>query len=556
MSKEKRQFRMHPKLLLDVIQRQAGTLAKAILEGIMNAVDAAATQVTVTCDAETVTITDDGTGFKDRKAIEEFFETFGQPHEEAENKRFGTFRMGRGQLFAFGHNSWRTGTFSMVVDVAKNGSAYDLDSKLPVVAGCTIQIRLYKPLGIVSQREVEDDIARMVKWLSMPVIFNGKQLSKDPAEGKWDDEDEYAYYKFRESNSLDVYNLGVLAEPVYSSKTGCGGMVVSKQQLRLNFARNSVMSDCPIYAQIKRKLDSRAAKDRGKATLTSGQRDHAAKQFLGELITVKEMTGLALFTDVTGRHWKYDGMRNQAHKFRRKITVAPKGDQRGDVLQQQKLAFVLAQETLERFGCETYAEFDKKVMSKLQPSWQGPWAYTPLEEIAESIDDNCTLIPEKEWSSAEQATLATITAGVWDVYYANKDSVQLRTGPRRILLGDGPGTAWTDGVSYIAFTRKALAEFGTTIGGWVRIARVLLHELCHDEVTNGEHGHTPEFYEAFHNDEDTMAIFVTKAIATYPDQAERAGRRLTKEQLRQKEKTDKVTAAGVKPVVEASRRTA
>jgi hypothetical protein len=43
-------FKMHPKLLLDVIQRQAGTLSKAILEGVMNAVDAGATHGAITLD--------------------------------------------------------------------------------------------------------------------------------------------------------------------------------------------------------------------------------------------------------------------------------------------------------------------------------------------------------------------------------------------------------------------------------------------------------------------------------------------------------------------------
>jgi len=37
-----KQFGMHPKLLMDVIQRQAGTLEKAILEGTMNGIEAQA----------------------------------------------------------------------------------------------------------------------------------------------------------------------------------------------------------------------------------------------------------------------------------------------------------------------------------------------------------------------------------------------------------------------------------------------------------------------------------------------------------------------------------
>ena len=52
-------FRIHPKLLLDVIQRQAGTLAKAILEGVMNGIDAKCKQVKITLTEGKVTIVDD-----------------------------------------------------------------------------------------------------------------------------------------------------------------------------------------------------------------------------------------------------------------------------------------------------------------------------------------------------------------------------------------------------------------------------------------------------------------------------------------------------------------
>jgi hypothetical protein len=44
MSTERRGLRMHPRLLWDVITRQSGTIGKAILEGVMNSIDAGATK--------------------------------------------------------------------------------------------------------------------------------------------------------------------------------------------------------------------------------------------------------------------------------------------------------------------------------------------------------------------------------------------------------------------------------------------------------------------------------------------------------------------------------
>lgn len=78
MTAETRQFQMHAKLLYDVIRRQAGTLSKAILEGIMNSVDAGATECRITLEPKRVTVNDDGKGFKNREEIEKFFEVFGQ----------------------------------------------------------------------------------------------------------------------------------------------------------------------------------------------------------------------------------------------------------------------------------------------------------------------------------------------------------------------------------------------------------------------------------------------------------------------------------------------
>src|ERR1041385_2565716 len=81
---ESRNFRMHEKLLLDVIRKQAGTIQKACLEAVMNSIEAGAGEVIVEINTSTILITDNGRGFQSRQEIEQFFETFGQPHTELE----------------------------------------------------------------------------------------------------------------------------------------------------------------------------------------------------------------------------------------------------------------------------------------------------------------------------------------------------------------------------------------------------------------------------------------------------------------------------------------
>jgi hypothetical protein len=157
MMQQTRTLKMHPKLLLDVIERQAGTLDKAILEGGMNGIEAINAlemnggvckdkKIYITYDIgekSIITIQDFGKGLTTKEEIENFFETFGTPHDENEHKIYAQFRMGRGQMFSFGKNVWRTGTFELTVDILNDGLDWKLKENLPFVDGCHITLELY-----------------------------------------------------------------------------------------------------------------------------------------------------------------------------------------------------------------------------------------------------------------------------------------------------------------------------------------------------------------------------------------------------------------------------
>ena len=139
-------FEAHDALLLSVMREQAGTLAKAVQEGVMNSIDAGAGRVDVRTTAMTVEIHDDGGGFASKEAILRCFTIFGLPQEMQEQmtKTYGHFRMGRGQMFHYGRNVWRTNTFSMHTDLDARGLDFDVRSGIePPVPGCRIQIDLY-----------------------------------------------------------------------------------------------------------------------------------------------------------------------------------------------------------------------------------------------------------------------------------------------------------------------------------------------------------------------------------------------------------------------------
>ena len=186
---ERREFQMDKNLLVDVIKRQAGSLQKAVLEGVMNSIEAGATAKTggvqVTLDAKQLIISDGGRGFRNRQEIEDWFETFGKPHEASEGKVWAQFRMGRGQLMAFGRNLWNSNQFQMDVDIDGKGLGYDL-SEVKKFDGCRVQVDLYRPLDDSEIWSTSREIERAVKFVEIPVFVNGKQVNTPASEGKWD----------------------------------------------------------------------------------------------------------------------------------------------------------------------------------------------------------------------------------------------------------------------------------------------------------------------------------------------------------------------------------
>ena len=235
---ETRTFRMHPHLLFDVIRRQAGTLLKAILEGVMNAVDAKATEITITLDKTLLRITDNGTGITEKAAIERYWETFGQPPEAHEAKTYGQFRMGRGQLFAFGCNTWKTGPFQMYVDIWNKGLDYQLTEVEKALPGCDINVMLYNPLLPSDMDQTLRELAIAIKYVPAKIVLNGKEVTTDVEGIEWDHVLPEAYIRLKQGGNMYVYNLGVLVCSHPAHTFGCGGEVVSRKQLRVNFARN------------------------------------------------------------------------------------------------------------------------------------------------------------------------------------------------------------------------------------------------------------------------------------------------------------------------------
>lgn len=135
-----KRFTVAASIIQHLINAQAGMLEKALMEGVMNSIDAGATQVDVTIDRQGFTVRDNGKGFKDIAEVDAYFGTFGFDHttaEEAGKRTYGRFGIGRGQMWKFASTVWHTGPLLLDVNTRERGLDY-IVTTAPKDAGGTV----------------------------------------------------------------------------------------------------------------------------------------------------------------------------------------------------------------------------------------------------------------------------------------------------------------------------------------------------------------------------------------------------------------------------------
>ncbi len=531
-------LKAHDKLLYDVIKRQAGTLKKAITEGTMNSIEAGTPEIIISmCEGEVVVegerpkaflhIEDKGIGIRTEKEIALHFETFGQPHEANENTTWKQFRMGRGQMFAFGRNIWRTSQFRMEVDINEMGLTYNLTKGLPEAEGCVIDIELYEnPIGDWQCRSIEalrEEVAEQVRYVSVPVMFNDKQISVDPETLNWDFEDDDAYYQFNDSSQLKIYNLGIYVKAIARSQAGVGGTVVSKRQLKINFARNDIQQDCPIFKiirQVVQKNKLRIIQKKYKA-LSTEERYSLLRDLRDGAVKFDELSGKRIFRIANGKWYSWNMISKSAAPW----TFAPEGNMIADKATQTGQALCFSQGMLDEL-CYTdekdcfldwimkeqlrhdstknqyeqnihFWEKDevKKTLSKKKVSYirfddNDCVSQEGLGTLRDQFNESYQLLPLNKCTASQKRILEVLNNkcnGVWE--------------NRQICLGVSTvALAWTNGSSFIALDANWIKNINLTNEGCIlQLFGVLAHEMAHDFNTAGTHIHGPEFYENYYN---------------------------------------------------------
>lgn len=541
----KRTLTAHDKLLVDVIKRQAGTLKKAVLEGTMNSVEAGSTGIEIQFLAERskdpknpspafLSIRDDGLGIPTKEEVILHFETFGQPHEENEHKVYAQFRMGRGQMFAFGRNKWRTSTFQMYVDIDRMGLDYFLTENMPFVSGCNIDIELYKnPLDnytISSVQSFKEEVKEQVRYVKIPVLFNGEQISVDPSILNWDYEDENAYYLFNDTSSMKYYNLGVFVMSKSIVEDGVGGIVVSKKRLEVNFARNDIQSDCPIYQAIKKIVFENKIKKQTKqyTSLSDHQRINMLTDLRDGSQSFHELRGKRIFKTSQEKWISWNMIVNDSRPW----CFTPSGDMSADKAMQMGVALCLDESLPNEMGYSgPLNEFFDWIVSSHMDNKYPPYGLKEelnklrnlflmydgkekvsargLPKLRDMFQEDYKYIEYAKMTKSERLIIDTLShlgrydGSLWE--------------NRRIRLGVSTvASAWTDGSTYIAFDREYLRKMNLrNEGDILKLLTTGCHELAHDENTAGTHQHGPQFYEKFYeivhrSSYDNPIYFVTQ----------------------------------------------
>lgn len=529
-------FELDPQIIHHIIYSQAGSIGKAIIELVMNSVDAGATAVALDISSDGFSCHDDGEGFASRDDVLRYFGRFGTPHQDGD-ATYGRFRLGRGQIMAHARTLWRSRRWQMAVDTREMGYHYELEEPGDDQAGCAISGEWYEPLTSQERMSCIQEIRDLIRYTPVIVRLNGSVISRQPGLETWDAEDDCAWYRLRDEGAVSIYNQGVLVRNDPGSQWGVGGLIVSKQPLALNVSRTEILrKTCPVWQQIARKFNAMVTAysfSRGNHRKTESRREKSARALLaGEGNMSSLLHSEEVITLLPGkRHVTLDSFISQcAYRPTTSpdncFTIAPSGSDvpRGEQLARAKVAIVVHPVTLTRFGCYNEHEF----MESLERIRANYVAWLEQDKRRGRGWDALTLIDFRTLSDAfvdatlvvSEKTLDAETRRAWTAlrwclteyaamcsggseYYNGRVNGGIRFS---ILLGESTtADAWTDGQTYIAYNidivrrlkQDALCHAGLLFS-------LTEHEVAH-EGDSLDCGHDEAFYQRFHEISSFMA---------------------------------------------------
>jgi hypothetical protein len=173
----------------------------------------------------------------------------------------------------------------------------------------------------------------------------------------WTLEDDLAYYRIVQgAHALEVYSQDVFVRHFSTWQLSVGGVVVSKQPLELNFARNAVESQCPIWSGIRKVIEALVIRTLTTAGhLTESQRKFLGCRFRNVAQCASEPTAwkrVKLLTDPWGKHLPLSAVA----QYRRFVHI-PEPSPLDCATHGTDGTFVVTDALLDRFGVDSLRDW-------------------------------------------------------------------------------------------------------------------------------------------------------------------------------------------------------
>jgi hypothetical protein len=522
IEEEEHLFEVHVNLLRDVIGRQTGEPSKGLSEGVMNAIEAFATRVEITATPTRIQIKDDGKGFETYEEVMEAFKCFGKSDERKESGRYkawAQFQMGRGQLLTLGKTRYRTRTFAMDVDMSQPGSPkFRLTRGLEDQPGCIVTVDLFDPFNVFQLAELGKQVTRNVKYVDVPISFNGKVINPNsPRLQKWSHENENAYYEFRgATDHLSVYNLGIYVGQVYD--TGIGGTVVSKKQIKLNFARNEVIRDCPVWKAIRSEFKQKTAKSLlDKKAFSARDASTVLDMIRNGEILYWQAAGLRILRDTNNKPRSFRDVE------RKKVAFDKRGSIKADrAMQLDPFSVILDVEYMQVVLNADDGELDRLFIEAARYAQHNPHDATslptvvPVESLYVEIKGDQTVLDEAKLDKVYRSALEALrsSASQAKFHYSREPAYsQHAFSERHIKLGKSDSKAtWTDGRTYIVLSFESFKSAIWTVSGWTDLMLELagMYAFTTDDWTRDF-----EYYERFHDYARSFVLMGGRAFRNF-----------------------------------------
>jgi hypothetical protein len=410
--------------------KQSGVIEKAWLEALMNSIDANANEFKLEVGPDYTHIEDDGDSMVQTE-VERYFEQFGLKDDDIEDKEFGKFRMGRGQIFNFGTNVWRAKENYMVVNIRSNRSVVELDdctSDDPSIIekdgneytidteglgytlldaneidkGLSIYIQHYHDIedlnGTVSEFK---SLCKYVSWAhDIDVIVNGDEVFESPDVIE---ETPNAIYCRGEQSSFHtrskVYNKGALVDSFDLGPRRLN--IITKHDLNVTLDRTDILSNDEYWLEIQDEyenivIDLLSDDD----DITSKQRKWLIQKTGQKPNLLQRFSDKPLVEDIEGTYWSLSELGDK------RIGFGTKGDAVAEDASQRKNIVVVRDEYEDSVN-----EFTESAQSLINQSD----IKTYSEIIEQELDYEMTKYSYSDLQKKQQKNFNRITGALRDL---------------------------------------------------------------------------------------------------------------------------------------------